>query len=72
MMLYKHIGVPSSGHQAVDRLTLVNKEVEAGWEVINTIAIGMNARDYTVIYVMKREDDREQPKETLEVDMSAM
>ena len=59
MMLYKHIGVPSSGHQAVDRMTLVNGNVEEGWEIVNTIAIGMNARDYTVIYVMKREDKRE-------------
>ncbi len=59
MMLYKHIGVPSSGRNSVDRLAHVNEQVEAGWEIINTLAIGLNARDYTVIYVMKREDTRE-------------
>ena len=59
MMLYKHIGVPSSGRNSVDRLANVNEQVEAGWEIINTLAIGLNARDYTVIYVMKREDTRE-------------
>ena len=59
MTAYMHIGVPSSGANAVDRLTYVNGLVSEGWEVINTIAIGMNARDYTVIYVMKREDTRE-------------
>ena len=59
MMEYKHIGVPSSGHQAVDRMAIVNKYVEEGWEIINTLSIGMNARDYTVVYVMKREDTRE-------------
>ena len=57
-MEYMHLGVPSSGHLAMDRMTLVNQKVEAGWEIVNTIAIGMNARDYTVIYVMKREDKR--------------
>ena len=58
MMLYKHIGVPSVGANAVNRLAKVNEEVEAGWEIVNTLAIGMNARDYTVIYVMRREDER--------------
>ena len=59
MMEYKQIGVPSSGHQAVDRMAHVNLQLNAkGWELVNTIAVGMNARDYTVIYVMKREDDR--------------
>ena len=59
MMLYKHLGVPSSGRQSVDRMALVNEQIEAGWELVNTLAIGLNARDYTVIYVMKREDTRE-------------
>ena len=58
MMVYKQIGVPSSGHRAVDRMTYVNEQVEEGWEIVNTIAVGMNARDYTVVYVMKREDNR--------------
>ena len=58
MMVYKQIGVPSTGHQAMDRMALVNKKVEEGWEIVNTIALGMNARDYTVVYVMRREDDR--------------
>ncbi len=59
MMLYKHIGVPSSGRNSVDRMAYVNEQVEAGWEIVNTLGVGMNARDYTVIYVMKREDTRE-------------
>ena len=58
-MLYKQIGVPSSGGNAVTRMAHVNEEIEAGWEIVSTLAIGLNARDYTVIYVMKREDTRE-------------
>ena len=58
MMIYKHLGVPSRGHLSVDRMALVNEKVEEGWEIVNTIALGMNARDYTVVYVMRREDDR--------------
>ena len=58
MMVYKHIGVPSSGHQSVDRMAKVNGLVKDGWEIVNTIAIGLNARDYTVVYVMKRGDER--------------
>jgi len=56
-MRWKHIGVPSSSSQAVDRMALVNKQVKEGWEIVNTIACGMNARDYTVIYVMKRDEE---------------
>jgi len=59
MMIWKHIGVPSSGSAAVDRMALVNKQVEEGWSIVDTLSIGLNARDYTVIYVMKREDKRE-------------
>ena len=59
MMVYKHLGVPSSGHLSVDRMAQVNGLVKEGWEIVNTIAIGMNARDYTVVYVMKRGDKRD-------------
>jgi len=52
---YTRIGVPSSGHNSVDRMALVNQKVQEGWEVHNTLAVGMNARDYTVIYCLRRE-----------------
>ena len=52
---YTRIGVPSSGHQSMDRMADVNRKVLEGWEVHNTLAAGLNARDYTVIYCLRRE-----------------
>ncbi len=55
---YKHIGVPSSGHNSMDRLAQVNEQVLIdGWEVWNTVALGLNARDYTVVYCLRRKTE---------------
>ncbi len=51
---YTRIGVPSSGHLSVDRMAEVNVKVVEGWEVHNTLCSGMNARDYVVIYCLRR------------------
>lgn len=56
---YSRIGVPSSGHLSIDRMDEVNERVQQGWEVYDNLCSGMNARDYVVIYCLRRERKNE-------------
>lgn len=51
---YTQVSVPSTGRRAVPQLEKLNEMSSDGWEVFGNGVVGMNARDYTVVYSLRR------------------